>query len=150
MRLGRQTPTSSVVLPYEKSFGQDAIDLYNNIRTAQEWQRLLVTDILAYGDDNLWVHSKFGYSVPRRNGKNEIVAIVWSCSTASALIIFEPSAPTGAFPLRKPPRKTENGSKPDKRAGTSMRRRSALTRADGPTILSVIPVLPIRSKRRNA
>ena len=76
MRLGRQTPTSSVVLPYEKSFGQDAIDLYNNIRTAQEWQRLLVTDILAYGDDNLWVHSKFGYSVPRRNGKNEIVAIV--------------------------------------------------------------------------
>ncbi len=27
-RLGRQTPTKSVVLPYEKTYGQDAIDIY--------------------------------------------------------------------------------------------------------------------------
>ena len=46
IRKGRQTPTQSVVLPYEKTRGQEAIDLYNNTgRTAQEWQVLLLYDI---------------------------------------------------------------------------------------------------------
>lgn len=31
--------------------------------------------ILAVNDDGLWVHMEFGYSVPRQNGKNEIVAM---------------------------------------------------------------------------
>lgn len=77
---GRQTPTQSVVLPYAKTYGQEAIDLYNSTgRTAQEWQELLSYDILAVNEDGLWVHTKFGYAVPRRNGKNEIVAIreIW-------------------------------------------------------------------------
>lgn len=73
---GRQTPTTSYVLPYDKSDGQEAIDLYNKTgKTAQKWQSLLLYDILAKNDDGLYVHTKFGYSVPRRNGKNEIVAI---------------------------------------------------------------------------
>lgn len=75
-RKGRQTPTQSVVLPYFETKGQEAIDLYNQSgRTAQEWQELLMSDILAVNEDELWTHTKFGYSVPRRNGKNEIVAI---------------------------------------------------------------------------
>lgn len=75
-RKGRQTPTQSVVLPYFVTKSQEAVDLYNNSgRTAQEWQELLLSDILAVNDEGLWVHTKFGYSVPRRNGKNEIVAI---------------------------------------------------------------------------
>lgn len=75
-RKGRQTPTQSVVLPYLQSKGQEAIDLYNSTgKTAQEWQELLLMDILAFNDDGLWTHTRFGYSVPRRNGKNEIVAI---------------------------------------------------------------------------
>ena len=77
MRLGRQTPTASVVLPYDKTFGLEAIDLYNQTpKTAQEWQGNLLKDILAYNDEGLWVHTKFGYSIPRRNGKNEVVAMV--------------------------------------------------------------------------
>ena len=73
---GRQTPTQSVVLPYTKTEGQEAIALYNSTgRTAQEWQELLLADILACNEDGLWVHTRYGYSVPRRNGKNEIVAI---------------------------------------------------------------------------
>ena len=36
---------------------------------------MLIFDILAVNEDGLWIHSKFGYSVPRRNGKNEVVAI---------------------------------------------------------------------------
>lgn len=75
-RKGRQTPTQSVVLPYLQSKGQEAIDLYNSTgKTAQEWQELLLMDILAFNDAGLWIHTRFGYSVPRRNGKNEIVAI---------------------------------------------------------------------------
>lgn len=74
LRKGRQTPTASVVLPYEKTYGQEAIELYNSTgKTAQEWQKLLIYDMLAVNDDDLWVHTKFGYSVPRRNGKNEVV-----------------------------------------------------------------------------
>lgn len=73
---GRQTPTTSVTLPYEQTKGLDAIELYNSTgRTAQEWQELLLCDILAYNDDGLWTHTKFGYSVPRRNGKSEILAM---------------------------------------------------------------------------
>lgn len=73
---GRQTPTRSFVLPYTKTEGQKAIDLYNSTgRTAQEWQELMIYDILAVNEAGLWVHTKFGWSVPRRNGKNEIAAI---------------------------------------------------------------------------
>ncbi len=74
-RIGRQIPTQSMVLPYTKTKGREAVDLYNTTgRQAQEWQELLLYDILAQNDDGLWVHTKFGYSVPRRNGKNEIIA----------------------------------------------------------------------------
>lgn len=78
-RIGRQTPTKSIVLPYTKTYGQEAIDLYNNAwgekRQAQEWQELMMYDILAIGKDGLWVHTKFGWEIPRRNGKNEIITI---------------------------------------------------------------------------
>lgn len=75
-RLGRQTPTASTVIPYKHTLGEEAIDAYESTgRAAQEWQKLLIYDILAITDDGLYVHTKFGYSVPRRNGKNEIVAI---------------------------------------------------------------------------
>lgn len=75
-KIGRQIPTQSLVLPYKETYGQEAVDIYNSTgRTAQEWQKLMIFDILAVNDDGLWVHTKFGYAVPRRNGKNEIVAI---------------------------------------------------------------------------
>lgn len=75
-RIGCQVPTVSVVLPYEETLGQGAIDNYNLTgRTAQEWQENMMKDILSVQDDGLWVHTKFGYSVPRRNGKNEIIAM---------------------------------------------------------------------------
>lgn len=74
-KIGNQTPTQSVVLPYRTSLHKDAIDLYNKTgRTAQKWQQTLIKHILAE-KNGLWVHTKFGYSLPRRNGKNEIAAI---------------------------------------------------------------------------
>lgn len=75
-RKGRQTPTLSHILPYKETMGQGAIDLYRATgREAMPWQELMVFDMMAINDEGQWVHSKFGYSVPRRNGKNEIVAI---------------------------------------------------------------------------
>lgn len=76
IRKGRQEPTLSVILPYTKSRGRDAVATYNKTgRKAQDWQKLLIYDMLAVNDEGLWVHTKFGYSVPRRNGKNEVVAM---------------------------------------------------------------------------
>ena len=75
-RVGRQLPTSSLVLPYSETKGPEAVGLYNNSgRTAQEWQSILVYDIMAVNDDGLYTHMKYGYSVPRRNGKSEILII---------------------------------------------------------------------------
>lgn len=73
---GRQTPTSSFILPYKKSFGTQAVKLYEaSSRKAIKWQKLLIKDIMGVNSDGLWIHQKFGYSVPRRNGKNEIIVI---------------------------------------------------------------------------
>lgn len=75
-RLGRQTPTVSVILPYNETKGGEAISLYNSSgRTAQEWQELMMYDIMAINGDGLWSHMQFGYSVPRRNGKSELLII---------------------------------------------------------------------------
>lgn len=73
-RLGRQTPTQSVVIPYTKTRGQEAADLYAQTgNTLLEWQQLIQCDLMAVNDEGLWVHQKYGYSVPRRNGKSENV-----------------------------------------------------------------------------
>lgn len=75
-RIGNQNPTQSVILPYKKSLYQKAIATYElSKRKAQEWQINLIKHIYAVNEDGLWVHTKFGYSLPRRNGKNEVVAI---------------------------------------------------------------------------
>lgn len=75
-RVGNQIPTQSVILPYEKSYGDQAVQLYNKSgNTAQDWQSLLSYDIMAVNDDGLWVHTKFGFAVSRRNGKTEILTI---------------------------------------------------------------------------
>lgn len=75
-RIGRQTPTQSLILSFDKTLADETIKLYEQSgRTAYEWQEHLLNAILAVNDDGLWVHMKFGFSVPRQNGKNEVVAI---------------------------------------------------------------------------
>ena len=75
-RQGRTTPTVSVILPYKDTAGAEAVELYNKTdRTVLEWQELLLYDILARDDEGLWIHQKFGISVPRRNGKSELVLV---------------------------------------------------------------------------
>lgn len=75
-RLGRQTPTESLTLPYDETYGEEAISLYNDTgQGAMEWQEYLIRDIMAVGEDGLWIHTKFGIAVPRQNGKNEVVVM---------------------------------------------------------------------------
>lgn len=77
-KIGSQTPSKSVILPYDakKSLGHEAIEIYEKSgRTAYDWQRFLVDAIMARNNDDLWTHMMFGFSVPRQNGKNEVIAI---------------------------------------------------------------------------
>ncbi len=75
-RIGRQEPTQAKILPFTETMADDAIELYQKSnREAYEWQESLLGAILAINSDGLWVHMKFGFSVPRQNGKNEVVAM---------------------------------------------------------------------------
>lgn len=89
MRKGNQIPTQSVILPYQKTFGGEAVQLYNlSGNTAQEWQELMLSDVMAVNDDGLWMHTKFGYSLPRRNGKTEILTAreLWGLFTGEHIL----------------------------------------------------------------
>ena len=73
-RIGRQTPTVSRVLPYKETFGLQATLLYDQSRRkSMEWQELMMCDIMAVDENGLWTHMKFGWSIPRRNGKSELL-----------------------------------------------------------------------------
>lgn len=75
-RKGNQFPTQSVILPFEQSRGDEAVANYElSGRTAQDWQKLLIMDIMATDSAGLYVHQKFGYEVPRQNGKGEVIAM---------------------------------------------------------------------------
>ncbi|MBS4750977.1 terminase [Carnobacteriaceae bacterium zg-ZUI78] len=73
-KIGNQNPTQSVILQKTKSKYQEAVDLYEKTGlTCYEWQKNLLKPIMAIDKEQLWVHQKFGYSIPRRNGKSEIL-----------------------------------------------------------------------------
>lgn len=80
---GRQTPTQSVFVSqgdYDSRY-QEAIDYYKRTKNdVYEWQEQLLKPIMAIDEEGLWQHQKFGYSIPRRNGKTEIVYIleIWA------------------------------------------------------------------------
>ena len=88
-RVGRQSPTVSVILPYTDTKGAEAIALYNKSeKDALPWQEALTYDIMAVDDDGLWVHQKFGYSVPRRNGKSEmaLARCIWGLKNGERIL----------------------------------------------------------------
>ncbi len=77
-RKGRQTPTQEVTLRYRKSLGKEAAETYERTgRRLMRWQRLLLSNMLAHDNSHrsLWTHTKFGYEVPRRNGKGEVLLV---------------------------------------------------------------------------
>lgn len=88
-RIGNQSPTVSVILPYESTKGSEAVELYNGTeRSVLEWQEALTYDIMAVNEDGYWTHQKFGYSVPRRNGKSEMVLMrcLWGLKNGERIL----------------------------------------------------------------
>ena len=88
-KTGRQEPTASRVLTYEKTFGQEAIDLYEKKgKQSYPWQQLQIFDIMAVNKDGQWIHTRYGFEVPRRNGKNEIVTIreLWGLKNGELIL----------------------------------------------------------------
>ncbi|MBS8106276.1 terminase [Streptococcus suis] len=73
-RLGNQRPTQSVTLHYAESLAHEAIELYQKTgRSCYPWQVNLLEHIMGIDTEGLWVHQKYGYAIPRRNGKTEDV-----------------------------------------------------------------------------
>jgi phage terminase large subunit-like protein len=96
-RIGAQTPTHSVVQKYGKTQGKEAIRLYEKTgRKAREWQQLLIYDILGQTEEGLWAHTRYGYEVPRRNGKGEILTIreLYGLSTGEVIMHTAHRTPT--------------------------------------------------------
>ena len=88
-RIGRQSPTVSVILPYKTTKGQEAVELYNGTeRTALDWQEALCYDIMGTNEEGLWIHQKFGYSIPRRNGKSEniLMRCLWGLKNGEKIL----------------------------------------------------------------
>lgn len=73
-KLGNQHPTQSVNLHYSISLAQEAIDYYQKTGLkCYPWQINLIFPIMAVDDEGIWIHQKYGYAIPRRNGKTEII-----------------------------------------------------------------------------
>lgn len=75
-KLGNQNPTQSVILKYVKkrSKAHEAVEIYQRTGlVCYAWQVNMLQHVMAVDKDGLWVHQKFGYSIPRRNGKSEIL-----------------------------------------------------------------------------
>ena len=78
-KYGNQIPTQAVLLPFVKkrSLAKEAIEIYEKTGlSCYTWQKKLLEPVMALDKKGLWIHQKFGYSIPRRNGKSEILYIV--------------------------------------------------------------------------
>ena len=78
-KYGHQIPTQAVLLPFvqKRSLAKEAIEIYEKTGlSCYTWQKKLLEPVMALDKKGLWVHQKFGYSIPRRNGKSEILYIV--------------------------------------------------------------------------
>ena len=77
VRTGKQTPTyiiGNVDNPVTK--GGTALKLYKKTkRKPQPWQELMINQILRVDKKGLYANMKVGYSIPRRNGKGEILTM---------------------------------------------------------------------------
>lgn len=88
-RIGRQFPTQSVVLEYSDTKGGEAILLYEqSTRRLMPWQKEQLYNIMATDDEGYWRHIKYGWSIPRRNGKSElaIARTIWGLLHDEAIL----------------------------------------------------------------
>lgn len=71
---GRQEPRIRVSEAYAYTYGDDAAELAGAYGlTPDPWQRLVLDDWLAYGEDDKYAHKTCVLCVPRQNGKNGVL-----------------------------------------------------------------------------
>lgn len=88
-RMGNQEPTKHIYCDFKDSLYEEALELYKKTgREVYEWQKNLLKPIMAIEEDGLWVHQKFGYSLPRRNGKTEIIYMLENWGLEKGLSIL--------------------------------------------------------------
>ena len=95
-KYGNQSPTQAVILPYvkKKSAGVEAVEIYEKTGlSCYTWQKKLIQSIMAVDKKGLWVHQKFGYSIPRRNGKSELLYMLELWGLHQGLNILHTSTP---------------------------------------------------------
>lgn len=67
-KYGNQIPTQAVLLPFVKkrSLAKEAIEIYEKTGlSCYTWQKKLLEPVMALDKKGLWVHQKFGYSIPQ-------------------------------------------------------------------------------------
>ena len=71
-----QTPTIRICPDYSKTYGDAAYEFGASFGiTLDPWQKLVIDDWLAVDDNNKWMCSTCGLSVPRQNGKTALVKV---------------------------------------------------------------------------
>lgn len=74
-RIGNQEPCKSICLPYKKSLYKDVQSAYEQSgHKVFKWQVNLLKSLMAINKDGLYTHTRFGYAIPRRNGKYVIIS----------------------------------------------------------------------------
>lgn len=74
--LGSQSPRIRVASDYSYTYGDDAAELADAYGLSPyPWQKLVLDDWLAYGDDDKYAHGTCSISVPRQNGKNGVLEV---------------------------------------------------------------------------
>lgn len=72
-----QSPRVRVAPKWRTSDGEDASFLSSSYGLRpDEWQSLVIDDMLAVRADSRWVSSRCGFSAPRQNGKNVVLEVV--------------------------------------------------------------------------
>ena len=97
MKLGRQQPTTSHILPYKQTKYLEAEFLYSKSKkNLREWQKRLLDSIMAINSQGLWTHSRFGYEVSRRNGKGEVLIAreLWGLLNGEVILHTAHQVPT--------------------------------------------------------
>lgn len=139
-KYGNQLPTQSVILPYVKkrSLSKEAIEIYEKTGLSSYiWQKKLLESMMAVDKKGLWVHQKFGYSIPRRNGKSELLYMLelWGLHQGLNILHTAHRISTSHSSFEKVKRYLEKMGYVDGEDFTSIRakgqERIALTNTDG-------------------
>lgn len=79
-------PRIEVVTPFIHSAGHDVLEMAEAYGIdLDDWQKSIIVNALAETEDQNWIHSKVGLSIPRQQGKTRIIEAI----TLGAMLVLE-------------------------------------------------------------